>query len=61
LRSDSDHAKRRKIWDRGFSSNALAEYKPFILKRNQELIQRLSERENQVVDLHRWGGYFVYE
>jgi cytochrome P450 len=58
---DGPHALRRKIWDKGFSTKALAEYHPFLLKRTQELVQRLSERANQVVDMYEWAGYFVYE
>lgn len=51
-----EHARRRKLWNRAFTTSALKEYEEFISKRASELIDYLTS--NQTVDLNVWFGRF---
>ncbi|KAL0574519.1 hypothetical protein V5O48_007434 [Marasmius crinis-equi] len=55
------HAARRRIWNRGMSSESLREYEVIISKRAQQLIEALQVRENEKVDLAKWLGYFTVD
>jgi cytochrome P450 len=48
------HATRRKIWDRAFTTAALKSYEPLLDSRVAELVENLTSRCGQVVDLALW-------
>ena len=52
------HANRRRLWNRGMSSDSLREYEDIIVRRANQLIERL-EGISGVVDLAAWLGYFT--
>ncbi len=54
----STHMTRRRAWNRGFSSAAIAEYEELVGRRAMQLVQRLEERQGKQVDIERWFDYF---
>jgi cytochrome P450 len=63
--SFSDHARRRKAWDRAFTPAALNSYTPMLHKRLRGLLNALkaqrpsSSSDISPVDLALWIGYFA--
>ncbi|TFK79961.1 high nitrogen upregulated cytochrome P450 monooxygenase 2 [Polyporus arcularius HHB13444] len=57
----SSHMTRRRAWNRGFSSAAIAEYEELVGRRAMQLVQRLEAHQGRQVDLERWFDYFSYD
>ena len=56
----TEHARRRKAWNRGFSTTALKEYVPIITRRAGQLLSGLRDASNEgPVDLAQWISYFA--
>ncbi|KAI0337448.1 cytochrome P450 [Trametopsis cervina] len=55
-----EHARRRKPWNRAFSTNALRDYRPTLAKRVTQLADAMQE-EGTTVDLAKWTSYFAYD
>lgn len=53
------HASRRRIWNRGMSSESLKEYESILAKRVTQLVDRLEGLEGSV-DISKWFSYFTY-
>jgi cytochrome P450 len=58
FRDTAEHSKRRKPWNRAFSSTSLKEYQPTVARRVDQLIGAL-EAQQGPVDLAQWLGYFT--
>ena len=50
---------RRRIWSRGFTSEALKEYQPIIAAKANELLESLSARVGKDLDLASWLNLFM--
>ena len=50
---------RRRIWSRGFTSEALKEYQPIITAKGNELLEGLSARAGKELDLTKWLNLFT--
>ncbi|ESK88155.1 cytochrome p450 [Moniliophthora roreri MCA 2997] len=50
------HTARRRMWNRGMSSESLREYEDIIYRHATQLVEGLASRSQ--VDLGRWLGYF---
>lgn len=62
IRDPIEHSHRRKIWNRGFNTTAIKEtVMPVIQSRTQQLVECLSQREGQVIDIAQWFGFFTYD
>lgn len=67
-RSLHDHARRRKRWNRGFSTASVKGYEPIITRRAMQLVQELEKRcggidggnGKQPLDLAQWFSFFTY-
>ncbi|RPD68192.1 high nitrogen upregulated cytochrome P450 monooxygenase 2 [Lentinus tigrinus ALCF2SS1-7] len=58
---DSDeHIRRRRAWTRGLGPAALKEFEHLIVRRAQQLVDRLGEQEG-VVNIGKWINYFSYD
>ena len=57
LRDVAEHARRRRPWNRAFSTAALKEYEPIVAKRGAQLVNILAERK--VVDFAHWIHFFT--
>ncbi|KAJ7074048.1 high nitrogen upregulated cytochrome P450 monooxygenase 2 [Mycena amicta] len=63
LRGDA-HANRRRIWNRGMSSESLKEFEGILEKRLVQLLARLDEFANNGkggVDMAAWFSYFMFD
>lgn len=56
------HAKRRKLWNRGMSSDSIKNYEAIIAKRASQLAEEVGEaaRDGSAVDLASWISFFTY-
>ncbi|KAJ7766756.1 cytochrome P450 [Mycena metata] len=59
LRNEA-HANRRRIWNRGMSSESLQEYESILAKRVTQLVDRL-EGLCGTVDIAEWFSYFTFD
>lgn len=59
LPTNVEHARRRRPWNRAFSSAAIKEYQPVVARRVSQLVTALQEQQGQV-DLAQWVSYFTY-
>ena len=55
-----EHARRRRPWNRAFSSASLKEFTPVIANRVHQLVTTLRSHDGQVVDLAMWISYYAY-
>lgn len=52
------HMQRRRPWARAFNINSLKEYEPLIENRVQQLVEGLTGRQGEVIDLNEWISFF---
>lgn len=57
----AEHLHRRRPWNRAFNINAVKEFQPVIGNRVQGLVEALTLRSGEVVDLTQWISYFTYD
>ncbi|KLO05397.1 cytochrome P450 [Schizopora paradoxa] len=55
-----EHAKRRRLWNRGMSSESLAEYEGMIARRATQLMDKIS-KENGPINMIKWLDYFSFD
>ncbi|KAJ7633024.1 high nitrogen upregulated cytochrome P450 monooxygenase 2 [Roridomyces roridus] len=60
LRGDA-HASRRRIWNRGMSTEAINEYEIILERRVMQLMDRLDGFCGTAVDIAGWFGYFAFD
>ncbi|KAJ8119669.1 hypothetical protein ONZ43_g3430 [Nemania bipapillata] len=60
-RDKQEHARRRKVWDQGFSTKALLGYDIRITKAIDQLLQVLEERRDKPINVSEWFTYFVFD
>ncbi|KAJ5263364.1 cytochrome P450 [Penicillium angulare] len=60
-RDKASHAKRRKVWDQGFSTNALRDYEPRVVHYASQLIQKIQKHLNKPMDMTRWFNYYAID
>ena len=58
LRDGSEHAKRRRTWNRGFNGSAMKNYEPMVHKRVLELLEVIIQLGQ--VDLSELLGRFTF-
>ena len=63
IRSAPEHAPRRRLWQRAFTTEAIKSYESKISERASQLANVLrSEAEtNGTVDLTQWISYFTFD
>ncbi|KAK2801259.1 hypothetical protein FQN50_007819 [Emmonsiellopsis sp. PD_5] len=64
IRDKAAHAKKRRLWDRGFSMKALATYEPRVLAHCAEILSQLSthsQNGTKPVEISRWLDYFGFD
>jgi cytochrome P450 len=52
------HAQRRRLWDRGMSSESLKEYAEMFAKRATQLVHEIETVIDGAVDISAWISYF---
>ena len=54
----SEHKRRRKTWDRAFSTAAIRNYEEIVVRRARQLVEQFEKRAEQEIDLSMWMSYF---
>ncbi|KAL2826293.1 cytochrome P450 [Aspergillus cavernicola] len=57
-RDKKEHARRRKVWDQGFSSKALRDYEPRVSHYTEQLLAAIGERVGGPMDMASWFNYY---
>jgi cytochrome P450 len=52
------HSKRRRIWERAFTPNAIKSYEPMLQARLNQLMVNFVSRVGQPIDIAEWFGFF---
>ncbi|KAJ7481150.1 cytochrome P450 [Mycena galericulata] len=55
------HANRRRIWNRGMSSESLEEYETILEERVAQLMERLGGLSGSTIDISKWFSYFTFD
>ena len=58
-RNPVEHKRRRKLWDRAFSTIAIKNYDDIVVRKASELVEQLEKRVGQEIDLSMWMSYFA--
>lgn len=58
-RDPQEHARRRRIWSRAFSSDALKGYSTHMFRRVEQLVEEMDRRAESTVDLTNWVSWFA--
>ena len=58
MRDPFEHKRRRKTWDRAFSTAAIKNYEEIVVKRARELVEQFEKRAGHEIDLSMWMSYF---
>ncbi|KAJ3541828.1 hypothetical protein NM688_g6036 [Phlebia brevispora] len=61
LRDFSEHAARRKPWNKAMSVAALKDYSTMLIDKVQELMSCLSNRQGKTIDISTWMAYFGFD
>ncbi|KAI0204852.1 cytochrome p450 monooxygenase [Astrocystis sublimbata] len=61
IRSKTDHAPIRKIWDRGFSAKSLRDYEPRVAKYTEQLLQQLESLVGEPLNMTQWIGFYGFD
>ena len=59
MRDPAEHQRRRRPWNRAFSTTSLKELLPGIQRRVQQLGDALASRQGQTLDLVDWMSFFA--
>ncbi|KAH6843376.1 cytochrome P450 monooxygenase-like protein [Chaetomium sp. MPI-CAGE-AT-0009] len=60
-RDKQEHARRRKVWDLGFTTKAIQGYDPRITKAINQLLAAIDRSKGQAFDVSQWFSYFVFD
>ncbi|KAF2142309.1 uncharacterized protein K452DRAFT_226565 [Aplosporella prunicola CBS 121167] len=55
------HRRRRRAWDRSFSSKALLNYEPRVKAKTDALISQLRAKQGKPVDATKWAMFFSFD
>lgn len=58
-----DHSRRHQVWDQGFSSRALRDYRPRVSRYTDQLIQAINRGIGlgKPMDVLRWFNYYSFD
>ncbi|CZR49867.1 uncharacterized protein FPRO_16074 [Fusarium proliferatum ET1] len=60
-RDKNDHSGRRRAWDRAFSSKALRDYEPRVVKYTSQLLDRLDQSQDIPIDIAKWFKFYSFD
>lgn len=61
IRNRKDHARRRKVWDRGFNAKALHDYEPRVARYTSRLLEQIDAHVGQPFDLTDWFNFYSFD
>ncbi|KAB8252456.1 cytochrome P450 [Aspergillus flavus] len=60
-RDKKEHARRRKVWDQGFSSKALRDYEPRVSHYAKQLLEAVRKNVGKPMDMAKWFNYYSFD
>ncbi|CAI7641908.1 unnamed protein product [Penicillium pancosmium] len=60
-RDKKEHARRRKVWDQGFSSKALRDYEPRVAYYTDQLIVAIEKSVGKPINMTDWFNYYSFD
>ncbi|KPM41803.1 hypothetical protein AK830_g4686 [Neonectria ditissima] len=60
-RDAKDHARRRKVWDKGFGAKALRNYEPRVSQYTDLLLSQIHAREGKIMDITLWCNFYGFD
>ncbi|EFX00659.1 cytochrome p450 monooxygenase [Grosmannia clavigera kw1407] len=61
VRNKKDHARRRKVWDRGFNAKALHDYEPRVARYTDQLLEQIDAHVGQTFNLADWFNFYSFD
>lgn len=61
IRDKSEHLRRRKVWDKGFSAQALRNYEPRVLEYTNQLLSRIAAHEGESVNASTLFNFYSFD
>ncbi|KAF5690764.1 cytochrome P450 monooxygenase [Fusarium globosum] len=56
-----EHRYRRRIWDQGFTTAALASYEPRIAHLLEEMVSKFQERDGAEINMTDWASFYSFD
>ncbi|KAK2753551.1 hypothetical protein FQN54_007328 [Arachnomyces sp. PD_36] len=56
-----EHNRRRRVWDRGFSTKAMREYEPLVANYAQQLVEAVENNVGKEMNMTQWFTYFAFD
>ncbi|KAG6034540.1 hypothetical protein E4U41_006500 [Claviceps citrina] len=60
-RNKDDHTRRRKTWDKAFSTKALRDYEPRVVKYTHALLQQIEHSQGMPFDASKWFNFYSFD
>ncbi|KAJ6028635.1 hypothetical protein N7540_004211 [Penicillium herquei] len=60
-RDKASHARRRKVWDQGFSTSALRDYEPRVAFYTAQLVQAIEKGLGNPMNMTKWFNYYAID
>ncbi|CAG7950259.1 unnamed protein product [Penicillium olsonii] len=60
-RDKQEHARRRRVWDHGFSTRAIRAYEPIVVKYAKQLVEVVERDLGSPIDMTRWFSYYAFD
>ncbi|KAL7767272.1 hypothetical protein ACKLNR_001573 [Fusarium oxysporum f. sp. zingiberi] len=60
-RDKNDHSRRKRAWDKAFSSRALRDYQPRVVKYTNLLLDRLEQSQGTPIDIPKWFKFYSFD
>ncbi|KAK5988243.1 Cytochrome P450 monooxygenase FCK2 [Cladobotryum mycophilum] len=61
VRDHKDHARRRKVWDKGFAAKALRYYEPGVAEYTRQLLHQINESEGKAMNVSTWFNFYSFD
>ncbi|KAJ5510414.1 Cytochrome P450 [Penicillium expansum] len=60
-RDKQEHARRRRVWDQGFSTKAIRAYEPVVAAYAQQLVEVVGRDLDSPIDMTCWFSYYAFD
>ena len=60
IRDFSIHGVRRKPWTKAMGISTVKNYEPTIHLKTDELLEELSKRQGEIIDISQWMAFYAY-
>ncbi|KAL1979470.1 hypothetical protein VTN96DRAFT_5729 [Rasamsonia emersonii] len=60
-RNMDSHRRRRKAWDRAFSTKAMLDYEPRVTAKTSLFLSQIAAQKGQPLDITKWAMYYTFD